>query len=317
MKLSIIIPVYNVEKYVEKCIRSCIEQNISFEIYEIIIVNDGSTDESLRIIKSFYKEIPNIKLINQRNCGLSVARNVGLGLARGEYVWFVDSDDWILPCCLETLINNLIDLDVLALNYLKVSEGMDEVILVPDSSCETGIDLLCKGFHQPAQFYVYNRCFLMRHSLTFVPGLLHEDFEFTPRMLFFAKSLRVYTKPVYCFFQRPNSIMSSTNPKKGFDLLIVAKNIELFRAGLLRIDLDKVFYDLVSLAINNAMANAISMPLVDRKRFSTELYGKRYLFKCLRNSTHLKYRIEGWLFALMPKRALGIYCILKRVQQYA
>ena len=95
MILSIIIPVYNVEKYVEKCIRSCENQDIPKENYEVIVVNDGSPDGSLAIVERLANEFSNIKVINQENKGLSMARNTGLEAAKGEYVWFVDSDDWI------------------------------------------------------------------------------------------------------------------------------------------------------------------------------------------------------------------------------
>ena len=96
MKLSIVIPVYNVEKYVSECLDSCLEQNVDITDYEIIIVNDGSTDNSANLINLYAKQ-SNIIIINQENLGLSAARNAGIKIAKGEYIWIVDSDDWIEP----------------------------------------------------------------------------------------------------------------------------------------------------------------------------------------------------------------------------
>ena len=95
MFLSIIIPIYNCEEYLADCLKSCCEQNINQTDYEIICVNDGSTDQSITIISEFQEKHDNIILINQNNHGVSSARNAGLRIARGSYIWFVDSDDFI------------------------------------------------------------------------------------------------------------------------------------------------------------------------------------------------------------------------------
>lgn len=89
LKLSIIIPVYNVAPYVEKCLRSCAEQDIPSEDYEIIVINDGTPDNSLEIVERVAKDYPNIIIHSQDNAELSAARNKGLSLAKAKYVWFV------------------------------------------------------------------------------------------------------------------------------------------------------------------------------------------------------------------------------------
>ena len=111
MLLSIIVPIYNVEKYVEKCIRSCEAQDISKEDYEVVVINDGSPDNSLKIVERIADEFPNIKIISQPNKGLSAARNTGMRNASGDYYMFVDSDDWIAEKCLGKIqeqITNLV-----------------------------------------------------------------------------------------------------------------------------------------------------------------------------------------------------------------
>lgn len=95
MFLSVIIPVYNAEKYLSECLDSLIEQDISKEDYEIICVNDGSTDNSLQILEAYELKNPNIIVINQSNKGVCQARNAGLDIAQGDYIWFIDADDFI------------------------------------------------------------------------------------------------------------------------------------------------------------------------------------------------------------------------------
>ena len=97
MKLSIIVPVYNVADYLPKCLDSLLVQDLSQNEYEIIVVNDGSTDNSGKIAEEYSKTYSNIILINQENQGLSGARNTGIQNAKGEYVQFVDSDDYLEP----------------------------------------------------------------------------------------------------------------------------------------------------------------------------------------------------------------------------
>ena len=102
--LSFIIPVYNCAKYLNECLDSIINQNTDNWSYEIICINDGSSDTSLQILNSYANKNTNIVVLNQNNMGVSYARNRGLSSARGEYVWFVDSDDFIIPNSLFSIL---------------------------------------------------------------------------------------------------------------------------------------------------------------------------------------------------------------------
>ena len=108
-QLSIIVPVYNVEKYIYKCIDSLYHQGLSDDCFEIIIVNDGTLDTSMKIVSSFVDQHSNIKIINQENQGLSVARNNGLAQAEGDYILFVDSDDFIVDNSLGIILQNALN----------------------------------------------------------------------------------------------------------------------------------------------------------------------------------------------------------------
>ena len=105
MKLTIVIPAYKVEKYIAKCIQSCLNQDVPEKEYEIVVVNDGTPDKSAIIAKEFAAKHANIKVIDQDNQGLSVARNTGIHYSKGDYIWFVDSDDYIADNCLARIIH--------------------------------------------------------------------------------------------------------------------------------------------------------------------------------------------------------------------
>ena len=124
--LSIIIPVYNTELYLKDCLDSCLWQDLLKEKYEIICINDGSTDSSAQILDSYQINYPNIRVINQENSGVSSARNNGLRVSKGKYVWFIDSDDYIRKNSLKTIINFLEKhtLDAITVKYFKVNSQM-------------------------------------------------------------------------------------------------------------------------------------------------------------------------------------------------
>src|SRR3712207_8085200 len=107
MKLSIIIPAYNVEQYIEKCLISTQVQEVEKGAYEVLVIVDGAKDRSLEIAQNVARRYTNIRVIYQENEGLSGARNNGLKAAIGEYVWFVDSDDWIEENCLTGIFQKL------------------------------------------------------------------------------------------------------------------------------------------------------------------------------------------------------------------
>ncbi len=125
MKLSILIAAYNVEKFIKKCILSCASQNLEVTTYEIIVVNDGSTDGTLNLLENLKKEITNLVVINQNNSGLGAARNTALKHAKGEYVWFIDGDDYIAKNSLTEILSAIAlnKLEVLVLNYEVVNDN--------------------------------------------------------------------------------------------------------------------------------------------------------------------------------------------------
>lgn len=239
IEISIIIPVYNVEKYLNQCLESIYKLDLSNK--EIILINDGSTDNSLNILKE-YKEKYSEKtiLISQENKGLSEARNIGVRSSSGKYILFIDSDDFVDYKILE--------------NFLKEGLYYKEDILMGNSSNYYG-DRIIKDFYPDRLknigekkglffleerikrkcFYLgvwrnlYKKEFLLKNNLFFEKGILHEDNLFTPIAFCLAEKVR-YSQKYFYFYRQTNStsITKSKNKKRYVDLLIIIEKLLQF-----------------------------------------------------------------------------------------
>ncbi len=298
MKLSIIIPAYNVEHYIEKCLNSCIKQDIPEGDYEIIVVNDGSPDDSLAIANRIAAKVKNIKVISQENGGLSVARNTGLSIAQGEYVWFVDSDDWIEENCLAALTKYMNGVDVIHIGHNLVYSS--RIVANTPRELKEGEDIIKRGFLRPAPFYIMRRQFLKDNNLTFKEGIYHEDTEFTPRMLYLSSSLKIYQHNLYHYLQRENSITTTVNPKRGFDLLIVAESLYKFRKDVVTEEYLPYFNNLVSRCINASLDVISKSNNEEKRKWSNEIKKHSHLLKAMLGSNKLRYKIQGLIFLAVP-----------------
>lgn len=234
-RLSIIIPAYNVEQYIGRCLESCLNQDLAPDDYEIIVVNDGTPDKSMEVAGQYAKSHDNIILVNRNNGGLSAARNTGLESATGEYVWFVDSDDRIKTNCLRYLLNFAENnrLDVLCFGlFMEYADGRTSLFPINNKGGEVynGCDFVNRVAMPPAAWAaLYKRTFLEVHHLRFLEGILHEDQEFTPRAYYLSKRIAFVNTPFYYYYQREGSIMKSgRNAKRCRDLLKVADSLYYF-----------------------------------------------------------------------------------------
>lgn len=219
LRLSIIIPVYNVENFLRRCVESVENQDIPQADYEVILVNDGSTDQSGEICSALAGEYANIKLISKENGGLSSARNAGLDVANGEYVMFVDSDDYIYPDVLKYLLDccKTNDLDVCHF-YYNVADGNDKTTR---AESPFGYDKVLSGEEVFNCYMIGSACanivklsVLREHDLQFYVGIIHEDVEFMTRLLCYVKRLMVVDKDVYHYTLNPNSLWRAKRPEK-------------------------------------------------------------------------------------------------------
>lgn len=240
LKISIVIPAYNVEKYIEKCIFSCINQNIKKEEYEIIIINDGSTDSTFSKILLCKEKYQNINVVNQQNEGLSSARNVGMSIAKGKYIWFVDSDDWVEENCLKDVIDVIEndDLDALWISWDRYDENnmvlsnlKDEIRQHSDSVVD-GIKFLNEifGYCVFACAFIFKRDFLIRNHFQFKENLYFEDVYSIPELISKAGAIKHYSPRIYHYLWRSTSISNSIDEKKIYDLILGIKhNYTLFK----------------------------------------------------------------------------------------
>lgn len=224
MLLSIIVPGQNVEAYIGKCLDSLLNQDINSSDYEIIVVNDGSTDKTKEIVERYVSSHSNIILINQQNKGLSGARNSGVKVARGSYVMYIDSDDYIEKNVLKELLAQAErdNLDVLRYNYRNVDE--DYKVIVPKRNNKLYVDYssdVTDGFcfltHRLG-YACYAWQFLIKTEIAknvlFKEGIYFEDTEWAPRMLNEAKRVASTDLVVYNYLKRTNSITNAVDEAK-------------------------------------------------------------------------------------------------------
>lgn len=235
-KISVIIPVYNAEKYIDKCIQSVLDQTIKG--IEIILINDGSTDESEKKCEVWFNLYKNITLINKKNEGQGEARNIGLDIAKGKYIFFLDADDYLPNNSLETLYSKILekDYDVVcgkSLSIFKNGKKIENNNFLNLNECEgsgTAIIKLTKYKNIPPTIwlYMYKSEFLKKNKIKFAKGVFLEDCEFNLKVYYYAKKMLFINNVTYCQFMSENSTMRSSNFKKSKDAIQIAKNIEQF-----------------------------------------------------------------------------------------
>lgn len=224
LKLSIIVPVYRVEAYLRKCVNSLLAQDLPVKDYEIILVDDGSPDGCPAICDEYAQLNSNIRVIHRSNGGLSAARNTGIEVARGEYIQFVDSDDFLEQNVLKTLIGKMDsdNLDVLRFNFQNVNEKYE--VFEPYKTKKIFVDysdIACRGeefLTERLGFGCYACQFIIRASLLndclFKEGIFFEDTEWAPRMLLKAERVTSTSLMVYNYLMRSGSITQSIDTAK-------------------------------------------------------------------------------------------------------
>lgn len=297
MKYSIIIPVYNVEEYLDSCLKSILNQ--TYSNYEVIIVNDGSPDNSDNIIKSYEKEDKRFKGYKKVNGGLSDARNYGLKYATGDYLIFIDADDYIENNYLEK-VNDVLeknkDIDVLKFKIKLVDEGGNLIRMENGLNKEgvTSFDELVKlEFLEPAWSYVYKLSFWKENNFTYLKGMIHEDFGLTPEILMKANKIYYLNSYLYNYVQRNGSIMSSNNKeklhKKAYDMLYQYDR-------LIKINYNKDTKVYKSFLANALISKTNTLDKEEQKKYKEELR-KRKVIDNLIDDT-LKRKIKKIIYKI-------------------
>lgn len=225
MKLSIIVPVFNIEKHLRKCLDSLLDQDINKSEYEILIINDGSTDGSLDIAEEYEERFSNVIVHTQENGGVGSARNNGLDRSKGDYVYFIDPDDYLKPNVLRLLLDTIIsnNLEILTFSWTSFFDGKSKKIThepsvkgdeyVSLSQIITGVDYIGKyKYKSSVWWYITKRSFLIKSKVRFIEGRWMEDAIFTTQLFLKANTIADFPLNVHRYRVAPGTAMTSKKP---------------------------------------------------------------------------------------------------------
>lgn len=243
--LSIIIPVYNVAPYIRACIDSVYQQKIDEKNFEVIMIDDGSTDETPNIIADMQQEHSNISIITQQNQGPSIARNQGIKRAKGEYILFIDSDDILIPNTifhmLQSSLTHCTDMtggkhiklhNKEIGNFLSTYIPHFDIINYQIKNGEAGfLENYCPQ-ESYSVLYLYRREFLQENKLCFMDHKYFEDVAFTINCLLRAKRFLALPILFYIYRQHENSIMSTMNTTKLYSMNDIIENLHSLQKTL-------------------------------------------------------------------------------------
>lgn len=301
LKLSIIVPVYKVEQYLYKCVDSLLNQDLMHEEYEIILVDDGSPDGCPAICDGYAGKYENVKVIHRENGGLSAARNSGIEAVQGKYVQFVDSDDYLEPDVLKTLVDKMDadHLDVLRFNYRNVNEHYE--VFEPNKISKPYVDYrdeICDGLTfltERLGFGCYAWQFMIRRELlegcVFKEGIYFEDTEWTPRLLLKAKRVSSTDVMVYNYFLRQGSITHSVDEKKKRKVLDdLSSSIETLQQLALKVDDKRWFQGMTTLMVLSVLGYTCDNYYTERKMVCEDLQRKNVFPLSTYHATKLAQR---------------------------
>lgn len=277
--LSIIVPCYNVEEYLPKCLESILNQ--TYKDFELICINDESSDKTLEIIEAYAKKDARVKIINQKKKGISVARNEGLKQSVGKYIGFVDSDDFIEPETYEVAIKTLEEkkADIVywgtkieVSETSNISEKTVRKVETYHKLKRTGLILGADEIINNVTFTIWNKLFkkeiITENKIEFPLGRFFEDNEFILKYLLFCNSMYCLDRLYYHYVQRKKSVMNSKDDTRLLDRLYVFDNVLKFydskdKLELLNITLNKFFNDMFWNVLNNAVDKKSILPAVE------------------------------------------------------
>ena len=245
LMLSIIVPIYNASKYLNRCIDSILNQGLDENDYEIILINDGSTDNSLSICNRYVDTKPSIiKVIDKLNEGVAAARNCGINHALGKYIYFIDADDYLIPNGLNYIITSFLDdsIDILSFRALTLDKNTKRTF-VEDNNIEGKICKECTGkefLYRSVQAFVftslYKRSFLQEHYLFFERISIGEDLLFNLKVYLENPKIRIVSSRLYRYDLHDESIIHRRDypfMRKAIDayqslFIFLKRNIDLY-----------------------------------------------------------------------------------------
>lgn len=300
VKLSIIIPVYNIADKIERCFNSVASQDIDASIVEIIFVNDGSTDNTLEVLHKL--KYDNLKIITQENARQGEARNNGLRHASGEYVLFIDGDDALSENNSLKSILNLAEsnnLDVLFYGIKKLSRDgtITDYKKYEPSTCNkvyNGIDYLNMRSLTMGPWYLFRRNFLITNNLFFVKNIRFEDAELMPRICFYAKRIMNAENSPYLYIENEDSTVSKNSLDRVLDLSIVFCSIYRFYSENKKTEAMSTLAYYSAMIFNSMLRRYIKLSKEEKQIFlKSATINKRDVLDALLNAKTKKYFFEN------------------------
>lgn len=316
MLLSIIIPVYNVEEFIQRCVDSVLQQSFPKSEYEILLINDGSTDKSPAICDEIAKKSENIKVYHKKNGGLSDARNFGIEKSVGKYISFLDSDDYVLKNCYKKMLDVGIEnnADIVmgnAINYINEKTQHPKIKKrVRNFSQENGENFLVKSvksetMSMAAVLGLYKRELIVKNNLKFKKGIYHEDELWTPQVYLKAKNVCYIDLDFYIHVNRVGSITKSENKtKNALDLIKVCYELEKVYQSVTNKKNEKILRNYIAMLY----LNAVYIGKLTKKEFKSMLDPSFVL----RNSYSYRNKLKAILFNINKDLYYKTnYCIKK------
>jgi len=305
-KLSIIIPAYNVETFISNCLDSIFSQKEAD--VEVLCIDDGSTDGTPRLLQDYAAEHHNLRVLTQPNQGMSTARNWGLKEAKGEYVMFVDSDDWLCEGSLAKLSASLKGEDVICFNakkYLEKTSEYKDNKLPNVNDFLKGWDYFNKARLIPSAIHfvciwqrAYRRAFLEANNLCFAEGIRRaEDDLFTTMVMYHAQTLKVINECVYVYRVRDNSITTTVDINRWYDSLKVQEIMAGFFVPLKGVDKSAIYQVLASSYVNQFSSKTQALYGDHDKELRERIKWDYFKEVCITS----RHKHLYWLIRISPK----------------
>ena len=325
--VSIIVPVYKVEKYLPECLDSIIGQ--TYQDLQIVLIDDGSPDNCGAICDEYALKDKRITVLHTENGGLSSARNNGLSICKGKYVYFVDSDDYLEPNAVEILFNTAENdnLDILMYDAISFDETKNDVsedeinkyirkhgYLAVRTGAQMFLDMSKNDeYRSPVQYYFYNKDFLENHQFVFHEGILHEDEEFNFFALLYSQRVKHIPNVLYHHRFRADSIMGVKSTQRNIDscyeiiLQIMARSNEFladtqtdeaYKEGLAR--MLRVFYYRVGITTDSQESALLSVNKLQNALKQASFYHDKKIKNAALNKIK-KNRIKQMKMRIYPK----------------
>lgn len=319
--VSIIVPIYKVAPFIEKCVTSLLAQ--TYTDIEIILVDDGSPDECPAICDAFASQDSRVHVVHQQNGGLSAARNAGIEVASGDYLAFVDGDDFVSPDYIQVLLNacKQYNTKMAACGYFEYySEQRNTPVCVPDTVVLSSQEAVLDIFTMKNQVQVmawnklYARELFEKTGIRYPVGKIHEDVFTTYRCCAAAEKVVCVNKPCYYYVQREGSIISQTFSPKRLQLLDAVNSIKPFveQYAPLYDEAYEYYVFLNDLTIINAMADS---RYYDKQLFSKMACGIREQFEKLNKNPYFS-RKNRLTYCVLKLGMRGYYVFRKLYKKF-